>query len=227
MENPFEVPKSAVERKDLEKHQKTMTSHSRFGMSEHEMGEIIRVSYQEIVESRGIRFKPFDELMTNAIDVIAKFLVMRTGFSGILIYGKPGTGKTSLIQAVKYVMGKISDSIQKDMDFNVGFVNPSQNISTKALASCKIGKVNLLLLDDVGLEHMNERSNSKTLDLKDLIACRYDYCLPTIMASVFDQISLGEIYGQRLLDCVQERYMIIELSHNYRQENIRAREPMV
>lgn len=223
------APISAEEQKDPEKQLKTTTSHSRFGMNELEMSALIRRAYKEHILMRGIKFSPFHDMLENAIDIIARFLVMDTGFSGILIYGKPGTGKTSLIKAIETVMEKISLSIPINDNLRVGFANPSQNISRRILEhhGGNLEKVNLLLLDDIGLEHMTERSNSITLNPKDAIVYRYDYSLPTIMASIFDQISLGEIYGQRLMDCIQERYMIIELEHNYRQENIRAIEPIV
>ncbi len=190
-----------------------------------DLGESVRTNYQKYVEFRGLRFHNDNG---EAIRILTDFIQVRDWKTGIAICGRSGSGKTSLLKAVCGVLIETNNFINFQMrveeSVDSGIIYLSSCDLTCPIMTDKtfkaIRSLPIMLLDDVGYER-GEQGNSK---IRDLLLWRHQEMLPTIIASEFDTVSLGEIYGLRLGEVLLEGYVCIELTRNFRREIITNRE---
>lgn len=175
--------------------------------------EFLSESYKTRVESRG-KSVQWDEQTRIAIDYVTLWLYSPHR-DGLLLYGKYGNGKTTLLYSLKDVFSRdrASDGIIlttpamviRDMN------NPSSNYSLYNLCC----NSDVLFLDEVGAEDKTAIIwGNKCVPIQDILVYRYDRRRITVLASNCDNGELLDRYGERVMDRIKESYTRIAFSSN-------------
>lgn len=153
----------------------------------------------------------FTPEMINYITTAAKWLLTQKKW-GFIMLGLPGNGKTTLLNALCKLanIAKFRDHNGADI-FMRKFAAPEickLQIEDKKYFDT-ISKCEMLAIDDLGTEPMGIRSYGNVLSpMGDLLECRYNKQLLTVISSNLQPRQIREIYGDRLADRFNEMFEI-------------------
>lgn len=177
------------------------------------------------MQRRGIHCK-IDSNTTDQIDKAAKWLVSGTK-TGLLLYGKKGTGKSTLARAIMNVInigckGKERMVFCNNKDVNYGdnlLGSISFHYSTPTSYVDYLKSRNKLLIDDLGTYPADIREYGNYLSpMYDLLTYRYDENLFTLITSNYDLDSIKDKYDERIQDRMIEQYSRIGFDYeSYRR----------
>lgn len=160
------------------------------------------------------------ELVQNIGDV-AKWLCNPQKRPGLLLYGKVGTGKTTLLRAI---CATINDVCERDTYENGTRENTLDNFRCISIVKAKgiindyinpqsrpryelMTKVSLMAIDELGVEPMESKSYGNVSEpLIDLFCERYDRQLCTIVSTNLGNAEIRQRYGTRLADRFNEMF---------------------
>ena len=200
--------------------QQITTNHSPLEISESELRLVLHESLKREVINHGGELN--DEVTTTAVASLAIVLYGDSNYAGVLLQGDFGCGKTCLMKSAVAALKAVADP------FDTGFTDQAAkvcevNMSDLLLRSNEdmledILDADYLFIDDVGWES-NFVTAPRIREAQTIVAAailkRHDEMKPTVLASVFDPINLGDIYGISALDVIVECYRIIELDYDF------------
>ena len=158
---------------------------------------MLRECYIDEVARRGIKFKD-DEATAEHLNKAAKWIV--GDFKpGLLLYGSVGNGKTTLIRAIRRLIGLLYESAYSNERKGVATVSALElaNIAKEENGRFdNLKKAELLSIDDVGVEPSTIKVwGNEISPFVDTIYYRYDRQLFTIMTSNLSDEQLADKYG--------------------------------
>lgn len=187
---------------------------------------LLRSAYERVVTYRNGSIE-IDSETLKRIEKVAHWLIKDNPAHkpSLLLYGDKGTGKTTLLRAVKSMIDNIKGYYHKALancgrmtaeevayarywEYDVGaphFATACEvvDMDEKALRACKTAS--LLLLDDLGVEpSVVKNYGTERTYMVDIINYRYDKCLPTIITTNLDEVGIASIYGDRTEDRIKE-----------------------
>lgn len=156
-------------------------------------------AYSAMVESRDVEFQA-DEATLSKIERVVKWMTASSK-RGLLLCGTLGNGKTTMLRALKILLGSRAQYMEAQAIYDYYKQNQSLPVVP---ADC------VLLIDDLGVEpsSYNDFGESR-YPLAEMLMLRYKYNTTTVVATncTFEQI--GETYGDRVLDRMKEMYAFI------------------
>lgn len=168
------------------------------------------------------KYRTLGEDMKRNIMDAARWLCDPNKRPGLLLYGKVGTGKSTLLNAMAKV---INDSCEKERDANNKFKATLEEwkvvtvIKAKSVISESVdpkGRYDImrstaiLAIDELGVEPTESKLyGNVTEPLIDLLCERYDRQLCTIISTNMGDSEIAERYGRRVSDRFNEMFATV------------------
>ena len=188
--------------------------------------KMLGVKYKAEVLSRiqSENYKQLDAELVQNIGDVAKWLCDPQKRPGLLLFGKVGTGKTTLLRAICATINEVCErdtyengtrentldnfrciSIVKAKGIINDYINPQSRPRYELMT-----KVSLMAIDELGVEPMESKSYGNVSEpLIDLFCERYDRQLPTIVSTNLGNAEIRQRYGTRLADRFNEMFATI------------------
>ena len=190
---------------------KQLTTVQRFklNISENEAIKILTAAYKAQVENRHCQFLEDDDII-RAIEFTASWLTLENKKPGLYFTGFCGTGKTTMIKAIKMVV----DWYYSNTRFRPMAIIKATDLASMALNNYHefklLAKRTLLAIDDLGQEPALISSYANIMKpCIEILSERYDAQLTTFISSNLAPENIKEYYDERLSDRFREMMEII------------------
>ncbi|MCC8118065.1 MAG: hypothetical protein LIP09_04860 [Bacteroidales bacterium] len=185
-------------------------------LSPQDFYQYLVAAYAAEVENRDCKFSPAEPTLQRIWET-AQFLTSDSPKFGLMMLGRPGNGKTTLMKAINRAcwhlmrIGKIdphSYGFQYTLDFGIPTYGAKELVemaySEDAEYKAIIDKP-LIGIDDFGDEPMETQSYGKVLTpMRDIIEYRYSKQMFTMFSSNLDPKEISSKYGIRVADRLRE-----------------------
>lgn len=152
----------------------------------------------------------------NALVELSVMLTSRTSRSGILFTGQFGTGKTTLMLAIRKLFEQLGNCPSA---WSYQEVNSLENLYARAedfrfpIVSydkfTEAASAPILFLDNLGIETDTPEDALAVGLIKNLIRLRYDLRLLTVIATPLDGQSIREVYGNQIASIMGTSYFVL------------------
>ena len=190
---------------------KQLTTVQRFKLdiSENEAIKVLTAAYKAQVENRHCHFLEDDDII-RAIEFTASWLTRENKKPGLYFTGFCGTGKTTMIKAIKMVV----DWYYSNTRFRPMTIIKATDLASMALNNYyefkSLAKRTKLAIDDLGQEPALISSYANIMKpCIEILSERYDAQLTTFISSNLAPENIKEYYDERLSDRFREMMEII------------------
>lgn len=189
--------------------QLTTVQRFKLDLPENEAIKILTAAYKAQVENRHCQFLEDDDII-RAIEFTASWLTLENKKPGLYFTGFCGTGKTTMIKAIKMVV----DWYYSKTRFRPMAIIKATDLASMALNNYDefklLAKRTILAIDDLGQEPALISSYANIMKpCIEILSERYDAQLTTFISSNLAPENIKEYYDERLSDRFREMMEII------------------
>jgi DNA replication protein DnaC len=183
--------------------------------------DILAYQYKLLVAQRHMPQRPIDG---RVLGICVNFLTDPKTRTNLLLYGRPGTGKTTYMRAMWMTVGflyrdeigrnELRSRYIKASELGAMLKNDKDGYKAIKSATC-------LFIDDLGFNGESEVVNDygvKARPIEDIIEHRYDRQLLTVCTTNLTAAEIREKYGERIYSRMCETYSMVGVNgQDYRQ----------
>lgn len=189
--------------------QLTTVQRFKLDLPENEAIKILTAAYKAQVENRHCQFLEDDDII-RAIEFTASWLTLENKKPGLYFTGFCGTGKTTMIKAIKMVV----DWYYSKTRFRPMAIIKATDLASMALNNYyefkSLAKRTILAIDDLGQESAVISNYTNVMKPSiEILSERYDAQLTTFISSNLAPENIKEYYDERLSDRFREMMEII------------------
>lgn len=189
--------------------QLTTVQRFKLDLPENEAIKILTAAYKAQVENRHCQFLEDDDII-RAIEFTASWLTLENKKPGLYFTGFCGTGKTTMLKAIKMVV----DWYYSKTRFRPMAIIKATDLASMALNNYHefklLAKRTILAIDDLGQEPaVISNYANVTKPCIEILSERYDTQLTTFISSNLAPENIKEYYDERLSDRFREMMEII------------------
>lgn len=184
---------------------------------------ILERQYQLLVERRAMQMRPIDH---HILQRCIAFLTDQRTRTSLLLFGTPGTGKTTFMQAMWMTIGFLYQEEISRREIRSSFIKASELgslLKTDKDGYKAVKGATCLFIDDLGFTGESEVVNDygvKARPIEDIIEHRYDKQLFTVCTTNLTEGEIREKYGDRIHSRICEQFMMIPVvGMDYRQSS--------
>ena len=160
----------------------------------------------------------FNDDMRGTIYKVAEFLTNKSKKHSLLMCGKCGNGKTTLLKAIQTTFSFLDihdENNQKVIVLTQTAKSLNEKAKTDFNSFKRLCSAPLLAIDDLGCEPAEYNAYGNVITpLIDLLEHRYAGQLPTIITTNLKPSEIGERYGERIADRFREIMEKITFTQN-------------
>lgn len=183
--------------------------------------DILEHEYKLLVAQRNMTLHTID---TRIMDFCARFLTDPKTRTCMLLYGTPGTGKTTFMRAMWMTIGFIyKDEIGRH-EISSRYIKASelgQLLKQDKEGYKAVKSATCLFIDDLGFNGESELVNDygvKARPVEDIIEHRYDRQLMTVCTTNLTAAEIRARYGERIYSRICETFSMVAVTgQDYRQ----------
>lgn len=189
--------------------QLTTVQRFKLDLPENEAIKILTAAYKAQVENRHCQFLEDDDII-RAIEFTASWLTLENKKPGLYFTGFCGTGKTTMLKAIKMVV----DWYYSKTRFRPMAIIKATDLASMALNNYDefklLAKRTILAIDDLGQEPAVISNYANVMKPSiEILSERYDAQLTTFISSNLAPENIKEYYDERLSDRFREMMEII------------------
>ena len=205
----IEYTRSEQDYQQMFARQLTTVQRFKLDISENEAIKVLTAAYKAQVENRHCHFLEDDDII-RAIEFTASWLTRENKKPGLYFTGFCGTGKTTMIKAIKMVV----DWYYSNTRFRPMTIIKATDLASMALNNYyefkSLAKRTILAIDDLGQEPALISSYANIMKpCIEILSERYDAQLTTFISSNLAPENIKEYYDERLSDRFREMMEII------------------
>ena len=205
----IEYTRSEQDYQQMFARQLTTVQRFKLDLPENEAIKILTAAYKAQVENRHCQFLEDDDII-RAIEFTASWLTLENKKPGLYFTGFCGTGKTTMIKAIKMVV----DWYYSKTRFRPMAIIKATDLASMALNNYDefklLAKRTILAIDDLGQEPALISSYANIMKpCIEILSERYDAQLTTFISSNLAPENIKEYYDERLSDRFREMMEII------------------
>ena len=177
--------------------------------------EILEHQYRILVTRRAMKQQPID---THVLGICTDFLTNPATRTSLLLYGTPGTGKTTFMRAMFMTVNFLySDELSRN-ELSSRYTKASELgaiLKTDKEEYKRLKSATCLFIDDLGFNGESELVNDygvKARPIEDIVEHRYDRQLMTVCTT---NLTAGEIrakYGERIYSRICETFAMVPVN---------------
>lgn len=193
----------------------------RLPITQEQCKDILTACYIAEVEMRGREFKATAETTRN-IGIVAEWLTDQSKPFGLMLCGKVGNGKTTMLNAIKRCIHFCTDneSYQSQCEHSLNRINSTElyGMAKDPIGFGNVQGAKLLAIDDLGCEPAEVMDYGNIIaPAVELLSYRYEHRLMTIVTTNLLPRQIREKYGDRIADRFNEMmFRIVFNNETYR-----------
>ena len=206
----IEYTRSEQDYQQMFARQLTTVQRFKLDISENEAIKVLTAAYKAQVENRHCHFLEDDDII-KAIEFTASWLAMEDKKPGLYFTGLCGTGKTTMIKAIKMVVDWYYSNTRFKPTMTIIKATDLVSMALNNYYEFKsLAKRTLLAIDDLGQEPAVISNYANVMKpCVEILSERYDSQLTTFISSNLAPENIKEYYDKRLSDRFREMMEII------------------
>lgn len=201
---------------------KTTTHRFKILFTHEQMCDALMGAYMAEVEYRKMKYKD-DEETKKHISQVAKWLVDDDRKFGLMLCGYCGTGKTTVIYAIRSLLQWMYAQEPIESSIVLKIINAQEVVSLakyKQDEYKKLFHIPFLAIDELGIEPSEALDYGNVIcPTIELLSRRYDGCLPTIVTTNLEPKDISKHYDERIADRFREMMQVVQfINKTYRNQ---------
>lgn len=179
------------------------------------VNDILEYQYKLLVAKRAMNQQPID---THVLGRCVDFLTNPATRPSLLLFGTPGTGKTTFMRAMFMTVNFLYNEELSRNEIVSRFTKASELgaiLKTDKEEYKRLKSATCLFIDDLGFTGESEMVNDygvKAKPIEDIVEHRYDRQLMTVCTTNLTAAQIREKYGERIYSRICETFAMVPVN---------------